>query len=278
MSMRRLARLLSARWWALSLVAVAGLAAAMAIAGYANSKIEPRFSAETSVVLLTGDEESEEVFDSRLATALVRARQVNATFLANESGSSIALDKDSGELLFVAVSTSATEAQTVAEGLREAYASAAPVSFVDQMEQALEATAAEVELLEEQIAALEPQPPVEDDAATIARRGFLESQIAALEAEPFAPAAQALDAALVELLVEEGKAVKAADGVVFAGSAYAQMEERVIAHIREHDKVTVAEVRDLFGTSRKYALALLGHMDDLHITRRVGDERVLLQG
>ncbi len=182
MSMRRLARLLSARWWALSLVAVAGLAAAMAIAGYANSKIEPRFSAETSVVLLTGDEESEAAFDGRLATALTRAREVNAVVLGRNPGSSIAADNDSGELLFVAVSTSATEAQTVAEGLREAYASAAPVSFVDQMEQALEATAAEVELLEEQIAALEPQPPVKDDAATIARRGFLESQIAALEA------------------------------------------------------------------------------------------------
>jgi selenocysteine-specific elongation factor len=37
----------------------------------------------------------------------------------------------------------------------------------------------------------------------------------------------------------------------------------------------VAQVRDLFSTSRKYALALLGYMDEKRITRRVGDERVL---
>ncbi len=121
---------------------------------------------------------------------------------------------------------------------------------------------------------------VPDHQVTVSprQREQMDAFVAALEAEPFAPVAQALDPALVELLVEERKAVKAADGVVFAGGAYAQMEERVIAHIREHGKVTVAEVRDLFGTSRKYSLALLGHMDDLHITRRMGDERVLLQG
>ena len=181
MSIRRLGHLLAARWWALSLVAVAGLASAMAIAAYANSQIEPRFTAEASVVLLTGDEESEEVFDGRLATALVRARQANATVLANEPGSSIAVDKDSGELLFVAVSTSSADAETLVEDLREAYASVAPASFVEQLEQELDATAAKVELLEKQIAALEPQPPVLD-AATTARSGFLESQIAALEA------------------------------------------------------------------------------------------------
>jgi len=39
--------------------------------------------------------------------------------------------------------------------------------------------------------------------------------------------------------------------------------------------VTLAQVRDLLGTSRKYAQALLEHMDEERITRRVGDERVL---
>jgi len=34
-------------------------------------------------------------------------------------------------------------------------------------------------------------------------------------------------------------------------------------------------MRDMFGTSRKYALAFLGHLDEKRITRRVGDERVL---
>jgi selenocysteine-specific elongation factor len=49
----------------------------------------------------------------------------------------------------------------------------------------------------------------------------------------------------------------------------------MVAHIKEHGKITVADGRDLFGNSRKYILPLLEYLDQQHITRRVGDERVL---
>jgi selenocysteine-specific elongation factor len=39
--------------------------------------------------------------------------------------------------------------------------------------------------------------------------------------------------------------------------------------------MTVAQVRDEFTTSRKYALALMEYLDNQKVTRRVGDERVL---
>jgi selenocysteine-specific elongation factor len=80
---------------------------------------------------------------------------------------------------------------------------------------------------------------------------------------------------LLRLLVEQGKVVKVSDGVVFAASAYNDMLARVISHIKTHGKVSLAEVRDMFKTSRKYAQAFLEHLDDEKITRRVGDERVL---
>jgi selenocysteine-specific elongation factor len=63
--------------------------------------------------------------------------------------------------------------------------------------------------------------------------------------------------------------------VAFAADVYAEMLDRVRSHIRKHGSITLAQVRDMFGTSRKYAQALLEHMDDAKITRRVGDERVL---
>ncbi len=56
------------------------------------------------------------------------------------------------------------------------------------------------------------------------------------------------------------------------------MVERVSAHIRAQGSVTLAEVRDMLSTSRKYAQALLEHMDAERITRRVGDARVLRRG
>ena len=45
--------------------------------------------------------------------------------------------------------------------------------------------------------------------------------------------------------------------------------------IQEEGSVSVAGTRDLFKTSRKYALGLLEHLDAENVTRRVGDERVL---
>jgi selenocysteine-specific elongation factor len=76
-------------------------------------------------------------------------------------------------------------------------------------------------------------------------------------------------------LIEQGQLIKLSEDVLFLTETYAQMEARVTNYLREQGNITVAEVRDLFDTSRKYALALLGYMDEQRITRRVGDERVL---
>jgi selenocysteine-specific elongation factor len=49
----------------------------------------------------------------------------------------------------------------------------------------------------------------------------------------------------------------------------------IVDFIKANGSMTVAQVRDQFGTSRKYALALMERLDELKITKRVGDERVL---
>jgi len=42
----------------------------------------------------------------------------------------------------------------------------------------------------------------------------------------------------------------------------------------ERERISLADVRDRFGTSRKYAQALLELLDTRRVTRRIGDERV----
>jgi selenocysteine-specific elongation factor len=80
---------------------------------------------------------------------------------------------------------------------------------------------------------------------------------------------------LLNLLIEQRRVVKVSDGVIFAASTYDEMVSRITAYIKERDKVTLSEVRDMFNTSRKYAQALLEYLDEKGITRRIGDERVL---
>ena len=100
----------------------------------------------------------------------------------------------------------------------------------------------------------------------------------ALEAQPYSPPTDGRpDPELLAVLASQGKVVRVSADVVFAGDAYARMVERIVERLDECGRVTVADVRDMFGASRKYALPLLEYLDQQRITRRVGDERVLVK-
>ncbi|MBT3363548.1 MAG: selenocysteine-specific translation elongation factor [Chloroflexi bacterium] len=111
------------------------------------------------------------------------------------------------------------------------------------------------------------------------QRKAADSFLKLLAANPYSPALDVLpDPALLNLLVDQKKVVRVSANVVFSTDAYDQMVSKVIACMKENGKITVAVVRDMFNASRKYALALMEHMDERKITRRVGDERVLRAG
>ena len=103
-----------------------------------------------------------------------------------------------------------------------------------------------------------------------------DAYVRALEGAPFSPPTDSpADPEIIGLLIDEGRVVRVSDGVIFAGSAYQEMVRRIKAHIEQSGDITVGDVRDMFSTSRKYALAALEYLDQQRITRRVGDERVL---
>jgi selenocysteine-specific elongation factor len=99
--------------------------------------------------------------------------------------------------------------------------------------------------------------------------------LAALRDRPFSPPTLDGEDDLLAYLEDRGDVVRVDEGIVFAAEGYREMVERVVAHLKERETVTLAQVRDMLGTSRRYAQALLEHMDQQRITRRVGDERVL---
>ena len=51
--------------------------------------------------------------------------------------------------------------------------------------------------------------------------------------------------------------------------------EGLVRHINENGKITLAEFRDMLGTSRKYAMAILDYTDRNKITVKKDDYRVL---
>ncbi len=109
-----------------------------------------------------------------------------------------------------------------------------------------------------------------------AQEAKIDTFLKALARNPYSPPTdQFPEPDLLNWLVEQHRVVKVSDNIVFATTAYHEMVDKVTAHMKAHGKVTLAEARDLFQTSRKYAQAFLEYLDDRKITRRTGDERVL---
>ena len=111
---------------------------------------------------------------------------------------------------------------------------------------------------------------------TQAQQAKIDAFLRSLAKNPYSPPADLIpEPDLLNLLIEQRKVVRVSESVVFSASVFNEMVEKVTAYIKAHGKVTLAEVRDLFNTSRKYAQALLEYLDEKKMTRRVGDERVM---
>ena len=78
-------------------------------------------------------------------------------------------------------------------------------------------------------------------------------------------------------LVEGGQLTLLSKDVILLSSTYVEFVDWVKNYLRKNETVNVAQVRDTFNTSRKYALALLEYTDEQRITKRIGDERVLVK-
>ncbi len=82
---------------------------------------------------------------------------------------------------------------------------------------------------------------------------------------------------MFQALLDEGVLVNVGGDVVFHRDVLADIESRVVTHIAEHGEITVASLRDQLGSSRKFTLTVLEYFDTRHVTRRIGDKRVLVQ-
>jgi len=132
---------------------------------------------------------------------------------------------------------------------------------------------------------------LEENGAKLRMQGFqvrftndqqvkIESLLDQFTADPYAPPSYKQSVAsigedLVTALVESGQLVKLNEDVLLLGAIFREMKEAVINHIQETGSITLAELRDKFNTSRKYALAVLEYLDQTGVTIRQGDIRKL---
>jgi selenocysteine-specific elongation factor len=83
------------------------------------------------------------------------------------------------------------------------------------------------------------------------------------------------DKALLQVLLDQGRAVRLKENVVFHRANLAKAETLLVQYLRDHREITPIEFKDLLGISRKYAIPMLEYFDSQKITIRVGDKRIL---
>ncbi len=130
-----------------------------------------------------------------------------------------------------------------------------------------------------------PRPPAPAPPRAEARPGpragpgrlELAERLLAAGHEPPSRADLGDDAAHLPTLIQAGLAVRIGRDLYAHRDAIAAVADRVGAIIESEGAVTLARLRDELGTSRKYAEALLEHLDQARFTKRLPDDRRVLR-
>jgi selenocysteine-specific elongation factor len=136
----------------------------------------------------------------------------------------------------------------------------------------------EQELPAEEPSPASPESPALDDAA-LRLAALLRSDGAEPRTDSDLAAAAGLSAAeageRLRALERAGRAVRVGRNLHFHPEPLEELSARVVAMCKRDGRATIGAVRDELHTSRKYAQALLEHLDAAKVTRRRGDEHVL---
>jgi len=83
---------------------------------------------------------------------------------------------------------------------------------------------------------------------------------------------------LFQVLVQAGKLVRVKESLFFHARALDTIQTKLVALLRERKEIGPADIKDLLGISRKYAIPLLEFFDQRRVTARVGERRILRAG
>jgi selenocysteine-specific elongation factor len=81
--------------------------------------------------------------------------------------------------------------------------------------------------------------------------------------------------AVIEHLVYEGVLVKIKSGMYFHRVHFENLKEELINYLKSHKEITTSQFKELTRASRKYAIPLIEYFDQIKLTLRLGEKRVL---
>ena len=77
---------------------------------------------------------------------------------------------------------------------------------------------------------------------------------------------------VVLMLIDEGKVLRINEEMFTMKHLMDEAKEKIQNHLKEENLITIAQVRDMFSTSRKSAKPILEYMDSIKVTKKTGGE------
>jgi selenocysteine-specific elongation factor len=84
--------------------------------------------------------------------------------------------------------------------------------------------------------------------------------------------------AVYEHLAHEGVLVKVKSGMYFHRIPFEHLKEELINYLKRHQEITTPQFKEITKASRKYAIPLIEYFDQIKLTLRLGEKRVLRSG
>lgn len=73
-------------------------------------------------------------------------------------------------------------------------------------------------------------------------------------------------------MLAEGQIVKVAENIFTLPQFIDEAKNKIIDVLKVNKRITIAEVRDMLGTTRKTAKPILEYMDSIGVTKKTGGE------
>lgn len=77
---------------------------------------------------------------------------------------------------------------------------------------------------------------------------------------------------VILMMIDEGKVIRINEEMFTMKQLMDEAKEKIQNHLKEENLITIAEVRDMFSTSRKSAKPILEYMDSIKVTKKTGGE------
>ena len=81
---------------------------------------------------------------------------------------------------------------------------------------------------------------------------------------------------IIDFLIQVGEIIKLNEGILLENKNYDMMKNKLIDFLKINGSISISQVRDLLGISRKYIIPLLNKMDQEKITQRKENNRILI--